>query len=189
MQSHTNHDPPDRFPTDPSGLPEARRPQVLELAHGDALDLTVGPMPKLGEATVRMLGYNGSVPGPTLKVHQGSEIIVQVTTQGDLDTTLHPPCRTCRRTGRPRSAGGPAGGHPGSTGGGLAAARSRPTPHRRLGCRTTCHPDRRRPCSRKSQWCGQPRKTTRELGQRYCRRSIRSRRSGGAPNSVRSRET
>jgi hypothetical protein len=82
MQSHTNHDPPDRFPTDPSGLPEARRPQVLELAHGDALDLTVGPMPKLGEATVRMLGYNGSVPGPTLKVPQGSELLVHVTNHG-----------------------------------------------------------------------------------------------------------
>ncbi|HET7518543.1 MAG TPA: multicopper oxidase family protein, partial [Actinomycetes bacterium] len=43
----------------------------------------------LGDTTVRMLGYNGSVPGPTLKVHQGSEIIVHVTNQGDLDTTVH----------------------------------------------------------------------------------------------------
>jgi FtsP/CotA-like multicopper oxidase with cupredoxin domain len=36
-----------------------------------------------------MLGYNGSIPGPTLKVQQGSEIIVQVENQGDLDTTVH----------------------------------------------------------------------------------------------------
>jgi FtsP/CotA-like multicopper oxidase with cupredoxin domain len=36
-----------------------------------------------------MLGYNGSVPGPTLKVAQGSELIVQVVNQGDLDTTVH----------------------------------------------------------------------------------------------------
>jgi FtsP/CotA-like multicopper oxidase with cupredoxin domain len=36
-----------------------------------------------------MLGYNGSVPGPTLKVAQGSEIVVQVTNHGDLDTTVH----------------------------------------------------------------------------------------------------
>ena len=36
-----------------------------------------------------MLGYNGSIPGPTLKVQQGSEIMVHVTNQGDLDTTVH----------------------------------------------------------------------------------------------------
>jgi FtsP/CotA-like multicopper oxidase with cupredoxin domain len=38
---------------------------------------------------VRMLGYNGSIPGPTLKVQQGSEIIVHVDNHGDLDTTVH----------------------------------------------------------------------------------------------------
>jgi FtsP/CotA-like multicopper oxidase with cupredoxin domain len=36
-----------------------------------------------------MLAYNGSIPGPTLKVRQGSEIVVNVTNQGDLDTTVH----------------------------------------------------------------------------------------------------
>ena len=36
-----------------------------------------------------MLGYNGSIPGPTLKVRQGSEIVVHVTNDGDLDTTVH----------------------------------------------------------------------------------------------------
>jgi FtsP/CotA-like multicopper oxidase with cupredoxin domain len=78
------------FPTDPSGLPEAGRPALLELAHGDTLDLKVGPVAKrLGDATVRMLGYNGSIPGPTLKVQQGTEIIVRVENQGDLDTTVH----------------------------------------------------------------------------------------------------
>jgi FtsP/CotA-like multicopper oxidase with cupredoxin domain len=78
------------FPTDPSGLPEAGRPQLLELAPGDTLDLNIAPVAKrLGDTTVRMLGYNGSVPGPTLKVQQGSEIIVHVTNQGDLDTTVH----------------------------------------------------------------------------------------------------
>src|SRR5215203_4829945 len=78
------------FPTDPSGLPDAGRPQLLELAPGDTLDLEVAPVAKrLGDSTVRMLGYNGSVPGPTLKVQQGSEIVVHVTNRGDLDTTVH----------------------------------------------------------------------------------------------------
>ena len=89
---HTQSDPlaTESFPTDPSGLPEAGRPQLLELAPGDTLELQVGPVAKrLGESTVRMLGYNGSIPGPTLKVQQGSEIIVHVTNNGDLDTTVH----------------------------------------------------------------------------------------------------
>jgi FtsP/CotA-like multicopper oxidase with cupredoxin domain len=92
MHHHTQPDPlaTESFPTDPSGLPEAGRPPLLELANGDTLDLKVGPVAKrLGEATVRMLGYNGSIPGPTLKVQQGSEIIVHVTNNGDLDTTVH----------------------------------------------------------------------------------------------------
>jgi FtsP/CotA-like multicopper oxidase with cupredoxin domain len=92
MRHHTPPDPTsaESFPTDPSGLPEAGRPQLLELADGDTLELHVGPVAKqLGDATVRMLGYNGSIPGPTLKVQQGSEIVVHVINQGDLDTTVH----------------------------------------------------------------------------------------------------
>ena len=82
--------PTGSFPTDPAGLPAAPQPVVLELADGDTLDLAVGPVAKrLGESTVRMLGYNGSIPGPTLKVRQGSEIAVNVTNDGDLDTTVH----------------------------------------------------------------------------------------------------
>jgi FtsP/CotA-like multicopper oxidase with cupredoxin domain len=78
------------FPTDPSGLPEATSPALLELGEGDVLELQVGAVAKrLGDATVRMLGYNGSIPGPTLKVRQGSEIVVHVVNEGDLDTTVH----------------------------------------------------------------------------------------------------
>ena len=93
MQQNAHSDSPmlaESFPTDPSGLPEATRPEVLELADGDELDLRLGPVAKrLGDTTVRMLGYNGSIPGPTLKVRQGSEVVVHVTNEGDLDTTVH----------------------------------------------------------------------------------------------------
>jgi FtsP/CotA-like multicopper oxidase with cupredoxin domain len=82
--------PAESFPTDPSGLPEATRPAVQELADGDDLDLRIGPVAKrLAGTTVRMLGYNGSIPGPTLKVQQGSEVVVHVTNDGDLDATVH----------------------------------------------------------------------------------------------------
>jgi FtsP/CotA-like multicopper oxidase with cupredoxin domain len=82
--------PPAEFPTDPSGLPEATRPALLELADGDTFDLRIGAVAKrLGDTTVRMLGYNGSIPGPTLKVQQDSEVMVHVTNDGDLEATVH----------------------------------------------------------------------------------------------------
>jgi FtsP/CotA-like multicopper oxidase with cupredoxin domain len=90
MQPYLDHDEQGSFPTDPTGLPEAGRPKLLELGDGDTLDLVIGPVAKrLPETTVRMLGYNGSIPGPTLRVRQGSEIIVHVSNHGDLDATVH----------------------------------------------------------------------------------------------------
>jgi FtsP/CotA-like multicopper oxidase with cupredoxin domain len=35
----------------------------------------------IGSAEVKMLAYNGSVPGPTLKVQQGAEVAITVTNQ------------------------------------------------------------------------------------------------------------
>jgi FtsP/CotA-like multicopper oxidase with cupredoxin domain len=82
--------PADSFPTDPAGLPEASPPQLLELADGDTLELRVGPVAKpLGDITVRMLGYNGSIPGTILKVAEGTEVVVHAENHGDLDTTVH----------------------------------------------------------------------------------------------------
>jgi FtsP/CotA-like multicopper oxidase with cupredoxin domain len=82
--------PGDRFPTAVAGLPEARGPEVVELADGEEFELHVAPVAKrLGESTVRMLAYNGSIPGPTLRVTEGSEVIVNVENRGDLETTVH----------------------------------------------------------------------------------------------------
>jgi FtsP/CotA-like multicopper oxidase with cupredoxin domain len=36
-----------------------------------------------------MLGYNGSIPGPTLRVKQGSSIVVDVENEGDIEATVH----------------------------------------------------------------------------------------------------
>jgi FtsP/CotA-like multicopper oxidase with cupredoxin domain len=82
--------PGDLFPTDVAGLPEARTPQLVEIADGEEFNLRLAPVAKrLGDATVRMLAYNGSIPGPTLKVREGSEVIVEVENGGDLETTVH----------------------------------------------------------------------------------------------------
>ncbi len=78
------------FPRETEGLPDARKTELVELADGDEYALEIMPVKKrIGDATVRMLAYNGSVPGPTLKARQGSTIGVRVTNQGDLDATVH----------------------------------------------------------------------------------------------------
>jgi FtsP/CotA-like multicopper oxidase with cupredoxin domain len=78
------------LPRETEGLPDARRTELVELADGDEFELEIMPVKKrIGDATVRMLAYNGSVPGPTLKVPQGSTTTVHVTNHGDLDATVH----------------------------------------------------------------------------------------------------
>jgi FtsP/CotA-like multicopper oxidase with cupredoxin domain len=80
----------DHFPTEVAGLPQALPPQLVELSDGDEFDLRIAPVAKrLGEATVRMLAYNGSIPGPILKVREGSEVIVNIENQGDMEATVH----------------------------------------------------------------------------------------------------
>ncbi len=81
---------PDQFPTDAAGLPSAGSPEVQDLADGDRFQLRIAPVAKrIGDAVVRMLGYNGSIPGPTLRVRQGSRLVVDVINEGDLEATVH----------------------------------------------------------------------------------------------------
>src|SRR3954454_16997492 len=87
---HTETPSAEAFPTDPGGLPEARAPDVIELADGQLFEMGIEPVAKqIGQNTVRRLGYNGSVPGPTLRVPEGAEILVKVENRGDLDATVH----------------------------------------------------------------------------------------------------
>jgi FtsP/CotA-like multicopper oxidase with cupredoxin domain len=80
----------DLFTTETAGLPEVLGPDVTRLADGDQLDLRIGPVRKnIDGAELRMLAYNGSIPGPVLQVDQGSEITVQVTNDGDVEATVH----------------------------------------------------------------------------------------------------
>jgi FtsP/CotA-like multicopper oxidase with cupredoxin domain len=78
------------FPTDAAGASEATPPETVQLSDGDRVELEIGPVAKrLGDTTVRMLAYNGSIPGPTLRVPQGATVDVTVVNRGDLEATVH----------------------------------------------------------------------------------------------------
>jgi FtsP/CotA-like multicopper oxidase with cupredoxin domain len=80
----------DFFSRTTDGLSAACDSQIVDLADGDTFELRIAPVVKrIGNASARMLAYNGSVPGPTLKVQQGSEVIVKVVNAGDLAATVH----------------------------------------------------------------------------------------------------
>ena len=84
------HSPTIEFPRETDGLPQVRKTELVELADGDEFELEILPVKKrIGDATVRMLAYNGSVPGPTLKIPQGATATVHVTNHGDLEATVH----------------------------------------------------------------------------------------------------
>ena len=79
-----------RFSRDIEGLPTTEPTPSLLLEDGAELDLRIAPVAhRIGEDVVRMLAYDGSIPGPTLRVRQGSEIVVHVTNDGDVDATVH----------------------------------------------------------------------------------------------------
>jgi FtsP/CotA-like multicopper oxidase with cupredoxin domain len=92
--SHTTHETTTEmtatFSTDVSGVADATHPAVVALDDGDTFELRIAPVAKhLDENRVRMLSYNGSIPGPTLRVRQGSELVVHVHNDSDTEATVH----------------------------------------------------------------------------------------------------
>jgi FtsP/CotA-like multicopper oxidase with cupredoxin domain/copper chaperone CopZ len=82
--------PADLFPTDTEGLPQAVPTTTREYDDGASVDLRIAPVAKrVGDGTLRMLGYEGSVPGPTLVVRQGSQLHVRAVNETELETTVH----------------------------------------------------------------------------------------------------
>jgi FtsP/CotA-like multicopper oxidase with cupredoxin domain len=80
----------DHFSREIAGLSAARPTEIVELADGDRYELRIAPVTKrIGDAVVRMLAYNGSIPGPTLRVKQRSEVRINFTNHTDLETTVH----------------------------------------------------------------------------------------------------
>ncbi|MFY9269645.1 MAG: multicopper oxidase family protein [Candidatus Manganitrophaceae bacterium] len=78
------------FSEDISGLAEAQSSEMIELKNGDSYHLTASIVKKtIGNSPVKMFAYNGTIPGPLIKVAQGAEITLKFTNNTDVDTTLH----------------------------------------------------------------------------------------------------
>ena len=91
-QADTRLDPEhaDAFPVGVEGLPKVVPSAIVDISPGGSFDLRIHPVVKtIGADTLRMLSYNGSIPGPTLRVRQGSEIVVNVSNETQMDTTIH----------------------------------------------------------------------------------------------------
>jgi FtsP/CotA-like multicopper oxidase with cupredoxin domain len=78
------------FPTATAGLPEAREPELVEISDGDHFELRIAPVAKrIGDSVVRMLAYNGSIPGPILKLPEGAQVEIDIVNEGDMEGTVH----------------------------------------------------------------------------------------------------
>ncbi|MBM3271835.1 multicopper oxidase family protein [Candidatus Kaiserbacteria bacterium] len=70
--------------------PQARASEVVMLADGDAYTLTTSYVTKeIGGREQRMMAYNGSIPGPTIRVKQGSTITITLKNDTDRPAALH----------------------------------------------------------------------------------------------------
>jgi FtsP/CotA-like multicopper oxidase with cupredoxin domain len=78
------------YPEGIEGLPDAVPTATLHAKDGDTVRMTVTFVAKwIAGRKVRMLAYNGSVPGPIIKVPQGAEITLLLKNETKLPTTLH----------------------------------------------------------------------------------------------------
>ncbi len=72
------------------GLPQSRPTELVSVADGDHVVLTASfVVHNPGPGPVRMMAYNGMVPGPTMVAPLGATITVELVNQLDQDTTLH----------------------------------------------------------------------------------------------------
>ncbi len=80
-----------RFSTSVEDLPFAKEePEMVVLTDGESYELTAGYVKKeVGNRTLRMLAYNGSVPGPIIKVEQGAEVTINFNNNTDIEQTIH----------------------------------------------------------------------------------------------------
>jgi FtsP/CotA-like multicopper oxidase with cupredoxin domain len=75
---------------DPSIFPEARPSEVVPLGDGDTLRVAVSMVRRtIGGREHVMYGYNGQYPGPLIQAPQDATVVVEVTNQIQMPTTVH----------------------------------------------------------------------------------------------------
>ena len=73
-----------------AGLTEAKASQTVELKNGDSYNLVASIVKKeISGSEVKMLSYNGSIPGPTIRIPKGAEITVNFINNTDVPSTMH----------------------------------------------------------------------------------------------------
>jgi FtsP/CotA-like multicopper oxidase with cupredoxin domain/cytochrome c biogenesis protein CcdA len=78
------------FSQDIIGLPEAKPSETVELKNGAVYTLSPGAVWKeINGKRVKMLAYNGMIPGPTIKAKQGSEVTIHFVNNLEIKDTLH----------------------------------------------------------------------------------------------------
>ena len=78
------------FSTVTNNYPVAEQSEVVELKNGDTYNLTASIVKKnIKGNEVKMLAYNGSIPGPLLKIPQEAEITLNFKNEIDVPTTIH----------------------------------------------------------------------------------------------------
>lgn len=81
--------PTDNLP-DVATLPEAVETQIVDLKDGDTYEMTAGFVQKeIGNREYAMLAYNGSIPGPILRVPQGANVTLKFKNDTNIETLLH----------------------------------------------------------------------------------------------------
>lgn len=72
------------------GLPDAVAQETVTLANKDTYTITASFVKKtVAGRTIRMLAYNGQIPGPLLKVPQGGTVTINFKNNLDEPTTIH----------------------------------------------------------------------------------------------------
>lgn len=75
---------------DVAGLPAAKQTETVELKNGDIYNLIASFVEKSINGTkYRMLAYNGSIPGPLIKIAQGAEVTINFKNDIGMKTLLH----------------------------------------------------------------------------------------------------
>lgn len=91
MKVCTTYFSSDEAATDISGLPTAVSSPLISLASGDTYTMHITEVKKdIGGKRVKMLSYNGSIPGPTIQAPAGAHVSIDVINDvPHLETTLH----------------------------------------------------------------------------------------------------